>query len=40
MKESNDKKWTIAEVLTNFGQRQSQVQQEKMIKHRFVLLEF
>ena len=34
MKESNDKKWTIAEVLTNFGQRQSQVQQEKMIKQQ------
>jgi hypothetical protein len=34
MKESNDKKWTIAEVLTNFGQRQSQVQQEKMMKQQ------
>lgn len=34
MKESNDKKWTIAEVLTNFGQRQSQIQQEKMIKQQ------
>jgi hypothetical protein len=31
---SNDKKWTVAEVLTNFGQRQSQIQQEKMVKQQ------
>lgn len=34
MKEPNDRKWTIAEVLTNFGQRQAQSQQEKMLKQQ------
>jgi hypothetical protein len=34
MMNSNDKKWTVAEVLTNFGQRQSQIQQEKMVKQQ------
>lgn len=34
MKEPNDKKFTIAEILTNFSQRQAQVQQEKMLKQQ------
>lgn len=34
MMNSNDKKWTVAEVLTSFGQRQSQIQQEKMVKQQ------
>lgn len=34
MKPSENKKWTIAEILTNFGQRQAEVQQEKMLKQQ------
>jgi len=32
MSSSNPKKWTIADVLSNFGKRQAEVQQEKMLK--------
>lgn len=34
MKSNNDKKWTIADVLTNFGKNQAQVQQEKQLKQQ------
>lgn len=34
MKPSKDTKFTIAEILTNFSQRQAQVQQEKMLKQQ------
>lgn len=32
MSSSNPKKWTIADVLSNFGKKQAEVQQEKMLK--------
>ena len=34
MKSNNDKKWTVADVLTNFGKSQAQVQQEKQLKQQ------
>jgi hypothetical protein len=34
MKSNNDKKWTVADVLTNFGKNQAQVQQEKQLKQQ------
>jgi hypothetical protein len=34
MKQPEDKKFTIAEILTNFSQRQAQVQQQKMLKEQ------
>ena len=34
MKSNNDKKWTVADVLTNFGKVQAQVQQEKQLKQQ------
>jgi hypothetical protein len=34
MNSSNPNKWTIADVLTNFGKRQAEVQQEKMLKEQ------
>ena len=34
MKSNNDKKWTVADILTNFGKSQAQVQQEKQLKQQ------
>jgi len=34
MKYNNDKKWTVADVLTNFGKTQAQIQQEKQLKQQ------
>ena len=34
MKSNNDKKWTVADVLTNFSKTQAQVQQEKQLKQQ------
>ena len=34
MKPNNDKKWTVADVLTNFGKSQAQIQQEKQLKQQ------